>query len=148
VQLAKWKGAYVIGTASAKNRDYLLKLGADEVIDYTVQPFENAVSEVNMVLDTIGGDTQRRSWQTLKKGGILVSTVQSPPAEEAASRGVRRALVMVQTNPANLEMLTRLVDLRELKVPVTAVLPLSEARKALEMSQARHTQGKIILKVV
>jgi NADPH:quinone reductase-like Zn-dependent oxidoreductase len=80
VQLAKWKGAHVLGTASARNREFLLGIGADEVIDYTTTPFEDAAVDVDVVLDAMGGDSRERSWKTLKSGGILVSIV-GPPDE-------------------------------------------------------------------
>ena len=85
VQLAKWKGAYVFATASTKNQDLLRELGVDEPIDYTQQRFENVVRDIDIVLDTLGGETQERSWSVLKKGGVLVSLVQ-PPSEEKAER--------------------------------------------------------------
>ena len=85
VQLAKWKGAYVIATASTKNQELLRKLGADETIDYTTHKFEEVVEKIDLVLDTIGGETQERSWRVLNKGGALISLVQ-PPSEQKAKR--------------------------------------------------------------
>ena len=96
VQLAKWKGAYVIGTASTRNQDFLRDLGADGTIDYQYVAFETVVRDVDMVLDTIGGDTQERSWTVLKKGGILVSIVSPPSPEKAAAHGVRQAYVFLE----------------------------------------------------
>ncbi|MGD1001308.1 MAG: NADP-dependent oxidoreductase [Candidatus Brocadiia bacterium] len=148
VQLAKWKGAHVIGTASARNQDFLRQLGADEAIDYAAAKFEEIVRDVDVVFDTIGGETQARSWQTLKKGGMLVSTVSPPPAEEAARRGVRQGMIMVQPNAAQLAEIAGLIDSGKVKVFVETVLPLSEARRAQEMSQTGHTRGKIVLRVV
>ena len=81
VQLAKWKGAYVIGTASTRNQAFLRQLGVDEPIDYEKTRFEDVVRDVDIVFDPIGGDTQKRSWKTLKKGGILVPIV-GPPSED------------------------------------------------------------------
>ena len=85
VQLAKRKGAHVIGTASGRNQSFLRELGVDEAIDYEKTGFEDVVHDVDVVLDTIGGDTQNRSWKVLKKGGILVSIISPPSAEEAAN---------------------------------------------------------------
>jgi NADPH:quinone reductase-like Zn-dependent oxidoreductase len=93
VQLAKWKGAYVVGTASEHNHDFLRDLGADEIIDYTKTRFEDAVHDTDMVFDTIGGDTRKRSWQVLKKGGILVSIISPPSVEEANIHGVLQSCV-------------------------------------------------------
>ncbi len=81
VQLAKWKGATVIGTASTSNLDFVKSLGADQVIDYTTTPFEQVVNDVDLVVDSVGGDTQDRSWSVLKRGGILV-TLSQPPSQE------------------------------------------------------------------
>src|SRR5207237_3621437 len=93
VQLAKWKGAYVFATASTKNQDLLRELDVDEPIDYTQQRFENVARKIDVVLDTIGGETQERSWAVLKKGGVLVSLVQPPSDEKAKELGVRPAII-------------------------------------------------------
>ena len=148
VQLAKWKGTYVIGTASGRNQEFLRKLGADQTIDYQTTHFEDVVHDVDVVFDTIGGDTQRRSWKVLKKGGILVSIVGPPSAEEAVAHGVRQASVFVQPSATQLTELANLVDSGKLKPVVETVLPLSEARRAHELSQTGHTHGKIVLRVV
>jgi NADPH:quinone reductase-like Zn-dependent oxidoreductase len=147
VQLAKWKGARVIGTASADNHDFLRALGADEVIDYNTTPFEEVVRKVDVVFDTIGSDVQRRSWQVLRKGGILVSIVTPPLPEEAAAHGVRPGFVFVQPNAAQLAEIAALVDAGKLRPIVETILPLSEARRAQELSQMGHTRGKIVLEV-
>jgi NADPH:quinone reductase-like Zn-dependent oxidoreductase len=148
VQLAKWKGAYVIGTASARNRDFLRQLGADEVIDYQATPFEEVVREVDVVFDTLGGDTQKRSWKVLKRGGILVSIIGPPSPELAAAQGVRQAFVFVKPNAMQLAEMATLVDSGKLKSVVETVLPLADARRAQELSQGGHTRGKIVLKVI
>jgi NADPH:quinone reductase-like Zn-dependent oxidoreductase len=148
LQLAKWKGAFVIGTASARNHEFLRGLGVDEVVDYQQKRFEDVVHDVDMVFDTMAGETQQRSWQVLKKGGILVSILGEPPEEEAAKHGVRRAFVFVQPNAAQLTEIAALVDTGKLRPVVETVLPLSEARQAQDQSQSGHTRGKIVLKVV
>lgn len=148
VQLAKWRGARVIATASAHNHDYLRDLGADEVIDYRSTRFEEAVRDVDVVFDTIGGETQGRSWGVLKKGGILVSIVAPPAPEQAAAHGVRQAFVFIQPDAAVLAELAHLVDAEKLHANLEAVLPLAEARRAQELSQGGHVRGKIVLKIV
>ena len=148
VQLAKTRGAYVVATASARNHDYLRGLGADEIIDYEHMRFEDLAPAMNVVLDTIGGDTQERSWKTLKPGGILVSLVSPPSAKTAANLGLREAFVFVQPNAAQLEMIGGLVDAGKLKSDVETVLPLAEAKRAQALSQGGHTRGKIVLQVV
>jgi NADPH:quinone reductase-like Zn-dependent oxidoreductase len=148
VQLAKWKGAHVIGTASKHNQDFVRNLGADQTIDYQTTRFEDVAHDVDVVFDTIGGDTQERSWKVLKKGGILVSIIGPPSAEEAAAHGVRQASVFVQPSATQLTELANLVDSGKLKPVVETVLPLSEARRAHELSQTGHMRGKIVLRVL
>ena len=148
VQLAKWKGAYVIGTASQANLDYVRSLGADEVIDYRAQRFEEIVRDVDVVLDTLGGATLDKSFQVLKKGGVLVSTVQPPNQDEAKRRGVRAMNMQNKVNADRLAQIAQLIDAGRFKANVEKVLPLSEARQAQELSQSGHTRGKIVLKVV
>jgi NADPH:quinone reductase-like Zn-dependent oxidoreductase len=147
VQLAKWKGAHVIGTASAKNHEMLYKLGADELIDYTTQRFEDVTRNIDVVLDTIGGDTQERSWQVLKKGGILVSFVQSPSENKAKEHGVRGIRLGARPNGQELVEIAKIVDAGKLAPVIDRILPLSEARRAHELSQSGHTRGKIVLRV-
>jgi NADPH:quinone reductase-like Zn-dependent oxidoreductase len=147
-QLAKSRGAHVIGTAS-QNLEFARSLGLDQVIDYASEQFEKSVREVDVVLDTVGGDTQERSWAVLKPGGMLVSTVQAPSQEIADAHGVRCGLV-TETPPMK-EVLTELVallDSGQLKPHVSAILPLEEIHKAHAMIGGRHTRGKIALQVV
>jgi NADPH:quinone reductase-like Zn-dependent oxidoreductase len=148
VQLAKWKGAYVIGTASARNRDFVRELGVDEVIDYQTTKFENAVRDVGVVLDTIGGDTQQRSWKVLKPGGILVSIISPPSEDMAKAHGVRQAYVFIEPNAFELTEIAKLVDSGKLRSVVETILPLSAARRGQEISKSGHARGKIVLRVV
>jgi NADPH:quinone reductase-like Zn-dependent oxidoreductase len=148
VQFAKWKGARVMGTASAGNAGFLQELGADEVIDYRATRFEEAVREVDVVLDTMGGDTQRKSWQVLKKGGILVATLGISSPEAAREHQVRGEGVMVHPDSAQLAEIAGLIDGGQVKPVVTTVLPLAEAARAHELSQTGHTRGKIVLQVI
>lgn len=147
VQLAKGKGVRVIGTASAKNQDFVRELGADEVIDYNAVRFEEAASNVDVVLDTMGGDTQERSWGVLKPGGILISIVSPPSEETAKAHGVRGGFVSGTPDRAILVTLAELVESGALKPIIAATLPLAEARRAHELSESGHTRGKIILQV-
>lgn len=148
VQLAKVQGAKVIGTAST-NLDFLQKLGVDEAINYTTTPFETVVHDIDVVLDTIGGETQQRSWSTLKPGGILLSTIQAPSAEIAATHGVRQQ--MIASAPPigpTLTEVARLVDRGQIKPEVSVILPLKEIQKAHTLIEGGHTRGKIALQVV
>src|SRR5438445_8587652 len=147
VQLAKWKGAYVFATASTKNQDLLRKLGVDEPIDYTRQRFEDVARNIDTVLDTIGDETQERSWSVLKRGGVLVSLVQQPSEEKAKELGVRAALIGAQPNGAQLAEIAKIIDSGKLAPVIDRILPFSEARRAHELSQSGHTHGKIALRV-
>lgn len=147
VQFAKWKDAYVIATASTKNQQLLREIRVDQPIDYTTQRFEQVAENVDVVLDTIGGETQERSWKVLKKGGLLASIVQPPDAEKAREFGVRSAFVWSQPNGDQLAEIAALIDSGNLKVVLDRILPLSEARRAHELSQSGHAHGKIVLRV-
>jgi NADPH:quinone reductase-like Zn-dependent oxidoreductase len=146
VQLAKNKGAHVIGTGSGRNEEFVRKLGADEFIDYTKAKFEDEVSGVDVVFDTVGGDTQERAFQTLKRGGVLVSTVSPPSADKAKEFGVTAAMVAVTPNPDQLTEINRLLASGKLKARVATVLPLAEVKKAHQLSASGHADGKIILR--
>jgi len=147
VQFAKWKKAYVIGTASKQNADFVHTLGADEVIDYRSGKFEEMVSGVDLVFDTVGGDTQERSWKVLKRGGMLVSVVQPPSEEAAAARGVRGAFMISKARGDQLARIAELVADRSVKAFVEKTLPVTEVRQAQILSQSGHTRGKIVLLV-
>ncbi|WP_240664361.1 NADP-dependent oxidoreductase [Methanosarcina sp. MSH10X1] len=147
VQFAKWKGAYVIGTASSKNAGFLKSIGSDEVIDYRNQRFEEIVNNLDVVLDTIGEDTFERSWGVLKPGGFLVSTVASIPEGAPQRYGVRAKTLMTQADGRELAQIAAIIDEQKIKPIVTTVLPLTDARKAHEMSESRHARGKIVLRV-
>lgn len=147
VQFAKWKGAHVIGTASAGNAQFLKSIVADVVIDYKTQRFEDVVHNVDVVLDTIGGDTFERSWGVLKPGGFLVTTVANVPEGAAEAHGVRAKRIVSQADERELAQIAAIIDEHHIKPIVTTVLPLAEARKAQEMSESLHTRGKIVLRV-
>jgi len=148
VQFAKWKGAYVIGTASGSNAELVRSLGADEFIDYRKTKFEEAVRDVDMVFDTVGGETQERSWKVLKKGGVLVSIVQPPSEQSAKAHNVRGIFLREDaTRNEELTQISKLIANGQVKVNVETILPLRDARKAQELSQTGHARGKIVLKV-
>lgn len=150
VQLARWHGAHTIGTASESNREFLLDLGADEVIDYTRVRFEQVVRDVDVVLDTIGGETRERSWQVLKPGGILVTLPEPIPEAEtkAHGQGGRRGLFfIVEPNPRQLTTIAGLIDSGVVRPIVAETLPLAEARDAFERGVTGHTRGKLVLRV-
>jgi NADPH:quinone reductase-like Zn-dependent oxidoreductase len=148
VQLAKWKGAHVIGTASADHLDYLRELGADETIDYEATDFDSQLRYVDAVLDTVGGQTLHRSWKVIRPGGVLVSLVEQPAPADAAEHGIRGLHILAQTKAGQLHELAELADSGKLRVEIDTALPLAEALRAHIISEARHTRGKIILKVI
>jgi len=147
VQLARWRGARVLATASARNAAFVRSLGADVVIDYHATPFEDTVRDIDVVLDTIGGETRRRSWRVLRKGGVLVTLVSPIPSGEAEQNGVRGIFFIVSGNRGQLDQISTLVDGGTLKPVIAEVLPLARAREAFEHGAANHAPGKIVLQV-
>jgi NADPH:quinone reductase-like Zn-dependent oxidoreductase len=146
VQLAKNKTAHVIGIGSGRNEEFVRELGADEFIDYRKARFEDRVNGVDVVFDTVGGETQERAFQTVKRGGFLVSTVNPPSAEKAKEFGVTVAMVQMMPKADQLAEINRLVESGKLKVRVATVLPLAEVKKAHQLSANGHADGKIILR--
>jgi len=147
VQMARAMGAHVIATASAGNLDFVRSLGAETVIDYRATQFETVVRDVDMVLDTIGGEVEARSWQVLKKGGILVSIVGQPSEEQAATHGVRAAAVRTAFTGEQLRAINALIEDGKVKPEVGPMFPLAEAAKAQTLSQEGHGRGRIVLQI-
>jgi NADPH:quinone reductase-like Zn-dependent oxidoreductase len=149
VQIAKAHGARVIGTASSSNLQFLRDLGVDEAIDYNATKFEDVVSDVDIVLDTIGSDTQERSWQVLKPGGVMATLIGFSPAsmEAAAAHGVRAEMIAQRADADHLRSMADLIDSGRIKPVVNSVLPLSRIREAQDRVQTGHTRGKIIMKM-
>jgi NADPH:quinone reductase-like Zn-dependent oxidoreductase len=147
VQLARWAGARVIATASARHADFLRDLGAGEVIDYAATRFEDVVHEVDVAFDLVGGDTLERSWQVVKAGGVLVSVVSPRPAERAPRRGVRFVWFVVEPNGEQLRQIGALLDARQVRPVVARVFPLAEARRAYEEGAQGHARGKLVLTI-
>ncbi|MDI1443034.1 NADP-dependent oxidoreductase [Polyangium sp. 6x1] len=148
VQIAKARGARVIATASAKNLEHLRSIGADQVIDYQATRFEDVVKDVDVVLDTVGKDTQERSYKVLKKGGLLVVIVGKPSPEKAQEFGVRAVRVGAGPNAAQLAEVARLVDEGRIRPVVSEIFPLQDTRRALEQIKTGHTRGKAVIRVV
>lgn len=144
VQIAKYLGAEVYATASAHNHAYLKNLGADHIIDYTTQAFEEWVSAVDVVLDLVGGETQNRSFAVLKKHGVLVSPVSLPNMSLANDYGVTPANFATRSDGRQLSLIAELFDKGHLTVDVEAY-PLSEVKVAIEKSMGRHLRGRLVL---
>ena len=146
VQFAKAAGARVIGTSSAKNIPLVESLGADEVIDHTAEDFGTMVKDVDVVFDTIGGETQARSWPVIRKGGVLVSSVGADEKAASAHGVTGKSLVLI-SNGARLQEIASLVDAGKVSVVIEKEFPLGEAKAAQDLSQAGHARGKIILRI-
>lgn len=151
VQLAHWRGAHVIATASARNHEYLKAIGADEVIDYRTTRFEEVAKNVDVVLDTVGGDTLQRSPAVLREGGTLLSIVARLPAQACSERKLHCPDPSTATQEQPGEELTKLAQLFDsgaLKISIEAEFPLEQAAKALELSETERARGKIIVRVI
>jgi len=146
VQLAKIAGAFVVGTTSEENTELVKSLGADEVIDYKKEDFAKKIKDLHFVFDTVGADTQARSWQIMRKGGTLVSTV-GVDEKKASEFGMIGKSFMVNSNGARLQQIAGLIDKGMLRVIIEKEFPLEEVKKAHELSQAGKAAGKIILRV-
>jgi NADPH:quinone reductase-like Zn-dependent oxidoreductase len=146
VQFAKYAGARVIGTGSSRNREFVLGLGADEYVDYTQQDVSEVVSDVDVALDTVGGDVTQSLVPTVREGGALGTIAAGPPEEAARERGFRAELHVTQPNPEQMARIAQLIAGGEVRVEIAEVLPLSEAARAHELSEGGHTRGKIILR--
>lgn len=147
VQLARRAGARVAGTASAGNLEFLRHLGVDDPIDYRAAPFEEAVQDADVVLDTVGGDTQARSFKSLKPGGVLVSVVAEPLGDLPEAQGKRGVFLAMQPQASQLAEIAGLVADGTVVMAVEAELPLERAREAQQESQKGHTRGKIVLRI-
>lgn len=147
VQLAHGKKARVIGTASARNVPFLKELGADDVLDYNGGRFEDRVRDLDVVLDTVGGETLERSWAVVRRGGALVTIVGDAPEDRASQLGIRAVSFLVQPNRAQLVELGKLIDAGALRPVVEATYPLGQAREAYERGQLGHNRGKLVLVV-
>jgi NADPH:quinone reductase-like Zn-dependent oxidoreductase len=147
IQIAKARGAKVIATASSANQEFLKQMGADVTIDYTKTKFEEVAKDVDVVLDTVGRDTLKRSYGVVKKGGIIVSIVDEPAQAELDARGIRGVTIRAAPQAQVLEELARLIEAKKITPFVSQRFPLSEFARALDQIATRHTRGKIVLQV-
>jgi NADPH:quinone reductase-like Zn-dependent oxidoreductase len=146
VQLARWKGAHVTGTASTRNVEFVRSLGAENVIDYSATRFETVIHDMDVVIDTVGGDLAERSFQVLRPSGIYV-TVAGRLAEDAGKAQKITARSGGRAPAENLKQISELINTKKLKPVTSTVFPLAEARQAHELSQTGHGRGRIILHV-
>ena len=150
IQIAKALGAHVIATASGTKRKFVEGFGADEVIDYTAVDFTKAVRDIDLVLDTIGGDTVERSLEVLRPGGHLVTAVAEEDTELVArceAAGMRFSGIAVDPDPVALRGLVELVEQGRLRVHVQETFPFERVADAHRLLDAGHLQGKLVLTV-
>lgn len=151
VQLARAAGAHVIGTARGRSLDFVRSLGAEQVVDTSEARFEEVVEPVDLVIDTVGGEMQSRSFAVLRRGGTMISAVSKPNLEEAGRRGVRADFMLVDVTSARLARIAASIDAGELAATrIGTVLSLDDARLAHEMLEGKrpHDPGKILLSIV
>jgi NADPH:quinone reductase-like Zn-dependent oxidoreductase len=147
VQLARWAGAYIFATASGNRLDIVQELGAHRPIDYKRERFEEIATDLDLVVDLIGGETAIRSLGCLKPGGVLVSTVYQAPIEGAKAQGKRAVNMMMSPSPEQLEKLGNLIQDLQVKPVIDAVVPFTRAIEAEIEVQRGHTLGKIVIEV-
>lgn len=147
IQIAKAKGAYVATTVAARDVDFVKELGADEVIDYKTQQFEKILKGFDAAFDTVGGEITNKSFQVLKKGGILVSMTGQPDQENAQTYGVFAIGQGTNTDTAHLTRLTELVDSGKVNVIIDRVFQLKEVQKAFAYQETGHPRGKVVLRI-
>ena len=147
IPIAKIRGAKVFATASTANQDFLKQLGADVAIDYKIQKFEDIVKDVDVVVDGVGGETLKRSYPIVKRGGILVALVGRADQAELDKYGIRGVSLEVEYKGDQLAEIGKLIDAKKLKVVISETFPLVDAAKALAKADTRHARGKIVLKV-
>src|SRR3954466_1887989 len=147
IQIAKAFGARVIATASTANQDLLKQLGADVAVDYTKARFEDVAKDVDVVLDTVGGDTLARSYAVVKKGGILTTIRGRLESASLEQHSIHGAGIASHPDAAELARLGELIDEKKIRPIISQILPLSEAANATIQAETHHTRGKLVLKV-
>lgn len=147
VQIAKFHGAYVATTASDDDATYLLELGADRVIDYKAQPFEEFFHDFDAVVDLVGGTTLSRSYQCVKRGGVVVSTVGPVNQDEAKKYEVQAIQFMMDPNAEDLKIVALLAKQGKIKPRLSVTFPLDKAKEAQDLNQSGKSHGKIILQM-
>jgi len=145
IQLARAAGARVIATASGSGLDIARRLGADQVIDYTAGPFEEKLADIDVVIDTIGGDTQQKSFGVMRAGGILVATAMPPDEDLAKAHNVKAAFVFHQSDAGRLAKVVERIDAGTLRVLVDRTVPLADFADAFQYQGSGRARGKIIV---
>ncbi len=144
VQLARWKGAQVTATASTANAGFVRSLGAEQVIDYHTTKFEDAVKNMDVVIDTVGGDLAERSMRVIRPGGVYITVAGRVDPEIGRAHDIR-ATNARRADVAKLQTIIELLQSKQIVPVVGKVFPLAQARQAQELSQTGHGRGRIIL---
>jgi NADPH:quinone reductase-like Zn-dependent oxidoreductase len=147
VQFARWRGAHVVATSSERDRAFVSELGADEVLDYRGTPFEDTVADMDLVLDTVGGETWSRSWDVIRPGGRLVSIAVPRPPDRDEIEGRRAIWFVVRQDVEQLVEIGRLIDAGLVRSIVSDVLPLARGAEAYGTGARRSGPGKAVLSV-
>ncbi len=147
IQLAKSIGAYVAVTVSEKDREFVKQLGADEIINYRSQKFEEILKDYDAVFDTTGGEVTDQSFKVLKKEGILASMKGQPNQELATQYGVTGIAINTRTNTQHLKRLTELVEAGTIKPQVDKVFPLEQTKEAFIYKNSSHPRGKVVIQI-
>lgn len=147
VQLAKHLGAYVAATASARDMDFVKDLGADEVIDYGSQDFTGLIKDYDAVFDTVGGETNRKSYGVLRPGGALVSMAAQPDEEAVSRHGIKYTAQFTRATTERLKAVAGLADKGILKPQIDKVFPLDQAPEALEYLKTGKPAGKVVISI-
>ena len=146
VELARWKGAHVIGTSSANNLEFVRSLGAESAIDYNATPFEKVVNGMDVVIDTVGGDFPKRSYKVLRPNGIFVTVATQLPEDAGKAEGIK-AMAGRRAPIELLREISELLESKKINPEVGRIFPLIDGRKAQELSETGHGRGRIVLQI-
>ena len=148
IQIAKDLGAYVSTTVNAKDIKFARELGADKVIDYEKEKFEEILKEYDAVFDTVGGESYKKSFQILKEGGIIVSMIEKPDSDLKEKYGVDVVAQFTEVNTNRLTRLSEIVDSGKIEIFVDKIFPLDESAEALDYQETKHPQGKVVIQII
>lgn len=147
IQLAKHLGAYVGTTVKSEDKEFVQQLGADEIVDYKTQNFDDILHDYDAALDTVGGETYKKSFKVLKNNGTIVSMLEQPDSNLMNQYGVKAIFQFTETTSERLTKLAQWIDQNNVKVNVEKTFPLSETAKALDYQKDNHPRGKVVVTI-
>ena len=147
IQLAKHLGAYVGTTVKSEDKEFVQQLGADEIVDYTTQNFDDILHDYDAAFDTVGGETYKKSFKVLKNNGTIVSMLEQPDSNLMNQYGVKAIFQFTETTSERLTKLAQWIDQNNVKVNVEKTFPLSETAKALDYQKDNHPRGKVVITI-